>query len=49
MINFMDPAPRERRHAQIKQHHAKNGITQLYALQLQEANKTIKSLRAENN
>jgi hypothetical protein len=43
MINFMDPAPRERRHA-------KNSITQLYALQLQEANyKTIENLCTENN
>ncbi|PLW26453.1 hypothetical protein PCASD_23398 [Puccinia coronata f. sp. avenae] len=49
MINFMDPAPRERQHAQIEQRHAKNGITQLDALQLQEANKTIKNLRTKNN
>ncbi|PLW42585.1 hypothetical protein PCASD_05308 [Puccinia coronata f. sp. avenae] len=49
MINFMDPAPRERHHAQIELHHTKNGITHLYALQLQEANKTIENLRAKKN
>jgi predicted RNase H-like nuclease (RuvC/YqgF family) len=49
MMNFMDSAPRERHHAQIKQRHAKNGITQLYALQLQEANKMIENLCAKNN
>jgi hypothetical protein len=49
MINFMDPAPRERQHAQIERCHAENGITQLYAFQLQEANKTIKNLHTKNN
>ncbi|PLW49419.1 hypothetical protein PCASD_01959 [Puccinia coronata f. sp. avenae] len=45
----VDPAPRERRHEAIERRHAENGITQLYALQLQEANKTIENLRSENN
>ncbi|PLW47042.1 hypothetical protein PCASD_03912 [Puccinia coronata f. sp. avenae] len=49
MINFMDPAPCERRHEAIERRHAENGITQLYALQLQEANKMIENLRSENN